>query len=243
MQISTKTPAKRAAMVPTIVAALAVSLVAPPARAQAIICCSLNIGVGGDWTGSNRLSDCQDYFNNAPTSVLRRMCQQRAALSCINTARCSELPPGESSSSDQGGDSTSETDRDGLEQGFYGAPPPEPAPPPAAPPPLPRRLVYLMPWPSDGKPTRSFMVWLDRNACPLALDQNNRLANSGAATHVIRGKVSRHDGRVQVEAEAQQRPGGAKLGPFSGEAEGQDAAAVAKATRAVTEKLKLVCAR
>ena len=38
-------------------------------------------------------------------------------------------------------------------------------------------------------------------------------------------------------------PGGAKLGPFTGEAEGEDAAAVAKATRAVTEKLKLVCAR
>jgi hypothetical protein len=31
--------------------------------------------------------------------------------------------------------------------------------------------------------------------------------------------------------------------PFTGEAEGGDAAAVAKATRAVTEKLKLVCAR
>ena len=87
------------------------------------------------------------------------------------------------------------------------------------------------------------MVWLDDKACPLALDQNNRLADSAAAKHVVRGKVIRRDGRVHIEAEAQQRPGGAKLGPVSGEAEGEDSVAVAKATRAVTEKLKLVCNR
>ena len=122
-------------------------------------------------------------------------------------------------------DQKSDLDRDGLEEGFYGPPPPEPSRPPAAPPPMPRRLVYLMPWPGDGKPVRSFTVWLDGKACPLALDQNNRLANSSAAKHVVRGKVIRRDGRVKIEAEAQQRPGGAKLGPFSGEAEGEDAAA------------------
>ena len=53
----------------------------------------------------------------------------------------------------------------------------------------------------------------------------------------------RRDGRVHIDAEAQERPGGAKLGPFTGEAEGEDAAAVAKATRAVTEKLNLAFAR
>ena len=64
-----------------------------------------------------------------------------------------------------------------------------------------------------------------------------------AARHVVRGKVTHRDGRVRIEADAQQRPGGMKLGPFTGEAEGEDASAVAKATRDVTEKLKLVCTR
>lgn len=59
----------------------------------------------------------------------------------------------------------------------------------------------------------------------------------------MRGRVIHRDGRVYVEAEAQERPGGAKLGPFTGDAQGEDAAAVAMATRAVTEKMKLVCAR
>jgi hypothetical protein len=108
---------------------------------------------------------------------------------------------------------------------------------------MPRRLVYLMPWPSDGRRVTSFTVWLDNAACPLPLGPDNRLADSSAAKHVVRGKISHRDGRVRIEADAQQRPGGAKSGPFTAEAEGGDAAAVAKATRAVTEKLKLVCAR
>jgi hypothetical protein len=108
---------------------------------------------------------------------------------------------------------------------------------------MPRRLVFLMPWPSDGKRVTSFTVWLDHAACPLPLDQNNRLADSGAARHVVRGKVTHRDDRVHIEAEAQQRPGGAKLGPFTAESEGEDVAAVAKATRDVVEKLKLVCRR
>ncbi len=108
---------------------------------------------------------------------------------------------------------------------------------------MPHRLVYLMPWPGDGKPAKLFTVWLDRNGCPLPLDRNNRLADASAAKHVVRGKVIHRDGRVHIEAEAQQRPGGTKIGPVSGEAEGEDAAAVAKATRAVTEKMKLGCAR
>ena len=59
----------------------------------------------------------------------------------------------------------------------------------------------------------------------------------------MRGKVTHRDGRVHIEAEAQQRPGGTKLGPFTAESEGMDVAAVAKTTRVVTEKLKLVCRR
>jgi hypothetical protein len=135
----------------------------------------------------------------------------------------------------------SSPDGDGLADGFGGLPPSPPASPAGGL--SPPRLVYLMPWPGDGKPAKSFTVWLDYKGCPLPLDKNNRLADSAAATHVVRGKVIHRDGRVHIEAEAQQRPGGAKLGPFTGEADGEDAAAVAKATRAVTEKLKLVCAR
>ena len=50
--------------------------------------------------------------------------------------------------------------------------------PPAAQPPMQRRLVYLMPWPSDGKRMTSFTVWLDHAACPLPLGPDNRLADS-----------------------------------------------------------------
>jgi hypothetical protein len=59
----------------------------------------------------------------------------------------------------------------------------------------------------------------------------------------VRGQVTHSNGRVRIEAEAQQRPGGAKIGPFTAEAEGADAAAVTKATRDVAGKLKLVCRR
>lgn len=223
----------------------AVFFAAEPVQAQGIICCSQNIGVGGSWTGSSRIANCQEYFNSASTDILRRMCQQRAALSCLNTDRCSKLPPGDTATPDPangGTDPPAGPDRDGLEQGFYGPPPAAPSAPPAAHPSMPRRLVYLMPWPSDGKRTTSFTVWLDHAACPLPLGPDNRLADSSAAKHVVRGKVTRRDGRVHIEADAQQRPGGAKLGPFTAEAEGEDAVAVAKATRDVTEKLKLVCA-
>jgi len=216
-----------------------------PVQAQSIICCSQPINVGGGWVGSGRVADCQQYFNSASTDILRRMCQQRAALSCLNTDRCSELPPGDTAAPDSAngsGDLPTGPDRDGLEQGFYG-PSPAPLPPPAAQPSMPRRLVYLMPWPTDGRRVTSFTVWLDHAACPLPLGPDNRLVDSSAAKHVVRGKVTHRDGRVRIEADAQQRPGGMKLGPFTGEAEGEDAAAVAKATRDVTEKLKLVCAR
>jgi hypothetical protein len=192
----------------------------------------------------SRVEDCQKYFDGAPPAILGEMCRQRSALACLNTARCDELPPGEAEPRETPGSPAalpSIPDGDGLADGF-GAPPVAPSPPPPGGLSTPR-LVFLAQWPGDGKPVTSFTVWLDRNACPLALDQNNRLADSAAARHVVRGKVIRRDGRVHIEAEAQERPGGAKVGPVTGEADGEHAAAVAKATRAVTEKMKLVCAR
>jgi hypothetical protein len=226
--------------------AIAGMLAATPARAQDVICCIEIIGVGGNWFGAIRLNNCQEYLNTAPIPILRRMCRYPLALACVNTSRCRELPPDETATKDTPSVGTAtlppNPDRDGLADGF-GGPQPAPPPPPAggvSPP----RLVYLiMGSPGDGKPVTSFTVWLDRNACPLPLDQNNWLADSTAARHVVRGRVLRRNGRVHIEAEAQQRPGGAKLGPFTTEAEGEDAAAVAKATRAVMEKMKLVCAR
>jgi hypothetical protein len=246
MQMQTALTQQTARKISLIFAALTILFIATPMHGEGIICCSESIGVGGSWTGSNRLANCQEYFNSAPTAVLRRMCQHRQSLGCINMQRCSELPPEDApapESSNSGAASPSDPARDGLEQGFYGPPPPPPPAPPAgqvSPP----RLVYLIMWPPAGnRSATSFTVWLDRGGCPLALDHNNRLADSAAARHVVRGRVMRRDGRVQIEAEAQERPGGARLGPFTSEAEGEDAAAVAKATRAVTEKLKLVCAR
>jgi hypothetical protein len=64
-----------------------------------------------------------------------------------------------------------------------------------------------------------------------------------AAKHVVRGRIMHGDGRVRIEAEASALAGGAKLGPVTGEATGEDAAAVTKATRLLTEKMTLVCAR
>jgi hypothetical protein len=239
-----KEPHMRTFRLSLLLIALAGGLAATQARAQDVICCIDIIGVGGDWFGAVRLKNCQEFFNSAATPVLRKLCRERRSLACINTARCNELPPEDNTVHDppSGGGAAlpPSPDRDGLADGF-GVP--QPAPPPAggvSPP----RLVYLiMGVPGGSKPVKSFTVWLDRNACPLALDQNNRLADSGAAKHVIRGKVIRRDGRVRIEAEAQQRPGGARIGPFRAESEGDDAAAVAKATRALAEKMKLECTR
>jgi hypothetical protein len=231
-----------------LLAAGAYALAATPARAQDAICCMRLISLGGNWIGAIRLSNCQDYFNKAPSEILRRMCQQRDALPCINTSRCSELPPGEIRPPETPSPPAAlplNPDREGLAGGFGGAPP-APTSPPA--PPVggvsPPRLVYLiMGVPSGGKPVSAFTVFLDRAGCLVPMADNNQPADRAAARHVVRGRISRGDGRVRIEAEANELAGGTKLGPFTGEAEGVDAAAVAKATRAVVEKMKLVCAR
>ncbi len=222
---------------------LALDFVGAPAQAQSIICCSQNIGVGGDWIGSSRVADCQDYFNSAPMAILRRMCEQRSALSCLNTERCRELPPEDLASQDTPGSGAAlppNPDRDGLEDGFN-----DPSPPTkTSPVPPPRRLVYLIKGvPGGDRTVTSFMLWLDHRACPLPLGPNNRLSDATAAMYVVRGKVIHRNGRVRIEAEAQQRPGGTRLGPVTVESEGEDAAAVAKATRGIAAKLQLVCAR
>jgi hypothetical protein len=139
-----------------------------------------------------------------------------------------------------GGSAPSDPDRDGLRDGFGGPPP---APPPGGP--SPRRLVYLSPGvPSDdGKPVTSFTVFLDRAACLLPLDDNHRPLVLADAQHVVRGRILRGEGRVRVEAEASELATATTRGPFTGEAKGEDAAAVAAATRAMLVKLELVCRR
>ena len=130
-------------------------------------------------------------------------------------------------------------DHDGLADGF-GGPPPAPPTGQLSPP----RLVYLiMGVPGGGKPVTAFTVFLDRAACLLPLAANNQPSEPAAAKHVVRGRIMHGDGRVRIEAEASALAGGAKLGLVTGEAKGEDAAAVTKATRLLTEKMKLVCAR
>ena len=130
-------------------------------------------------------------------------------------------------------------DHDGLADGF-GGPPPAPPTGQLSPP----RLVYLiMAVPGGGKPVTAFTVFLDRAACLLPLAANNQPSEPAAAKHVVRGRIMHGDGRVRIEAEASALAGGAKLGLVTGEAKGEDAAAVTKATRLLTEKMKLVCAR
>jgi hypothetical protein len=224
-------------------AASALAFVAAPARAQDVICCMDIIGVGGDWFGAIRLENCQKYFDEAATPVLRKLCRERRSLACINTSRCNELPPEDTAAKNPPSSGTAalppSPDRDGLGDGF-GGPPPAPPTGGISPP----RLVYLiLGAPSGGKPLVAFTVFLDRAACLVPLANNNQPLQQAAVKHVVRGRIARSDGRVRIEAEASELAGGAKLGPFTGEAEGEDAAAVAKATRAVTEKMKLVCAR
>ena len=133
-------------------------------------------------------------------------------------------------------------DRDGLADGFGGAPPGPPVPPKGGV--SPPRLVYLiMGVPGGGKPVTAFTVYLDRAGCLLPLAANNQPSNTAAAKHVVRGRIVRGDGRVRIEAEATALAGATKLGPATGEAVGEDATAVAAATRAALKQMKLVCAR
>ncbi len=108
-----------------------------------------------------------------------------------------------------------------------------------------RRASSISSWegPSGGKPVTAFTVYLDRAACPLPLAADNPPAEPSAAKHVVRGRITRGDGRVRIEAESNEVGGGAKRGPFVGEANGEGAAVVTSATRAMTRQMNLVCRR
>lgn len=178
---------------------------------------------------------CQKVRAAANVSSFKESCPTLAPY-------CGPDPPPKKDPASGGGASLpppANPDRDGLGDGF-GGPPPAPPKGGVSPP----RLVYLiMGGPSGGKPVTAFTVYLDRAACPLPLAADNPPAEPSAAKHVVRGRITRGDGRVRIEAESNEVGGGAKRGPFVGEASGEGAAAVTSATRAMTRQMNLVCRR
>jgi len=227
----------------TAIAALAIAVAAVSASAQDIICCNAFINSNGPWIGASRIADCQGYFNSAPLKTATLLCRQRAALWCIDTSRCDSLdngaeppktqPPGGRVSLPPADPGVTE----GLEEGFN-APP---APPAGAV--SPPRLVYLMAWPpgKSGKPSNSFKAWLDDSACvlPVVVATDSR----SSAMHEVTGKLERSRGLSKVELRAREIASGALIGPVTGNANGEDALAVAAATRAALGRLGLVCGR
>lgn len=226
------------------VAALVIAVAAVSVSAQDIVCCNAFIKSNGPWLGMSRIADCQHYFNSAPLETLKLLCRQRAALHCIDTSRCDSLDNEAESSEKEppggGGVSLPPADltvTEGLEEGFD-APP---APPSGGVPPP--RLVYLVPWPSgkSGKPSNSFKAWLDDSSCvlPFMASADSR----GSAIHEVTGKLVRRRGQSTVELRAREIASGALSGPVTGSATGEDAVAVATATRAALRRLGLVCGR
>jgi len=133
----------------------------------------------------------------------------------------------------------SNPDHDGLRDGFGGPPPTSSTSGPS-----PQRLVYLSTGvPSGGKPVTAFTVFLDRAACLLPLDSNNQPSVMAAAQYRVRGRIQRGDGHVRIEAEASELESATTRGPFTGDAKGDDAAAVATATRTMLAQMDLVCRR
>ena len=213
------------------------------AHAQAIICCSSLVDVGGPWIGASRVNDCQEYFDTAPAPVACRMCEARSKLGCLDMRRCAELgcaeEPGEEPGA--GGGATLPPDADvsgGVDEGFGG-----PRTPPA--PDTPPRLVYLVAVdPETGQTITRFTAWLDAAACPLPITGCMAQASEegfSPSRRVVFGAVARGGGRTRVEARALELATGAVTGPVTGEATGEDRDAVAAATRAALEALDLVC--
>ena len=182
--------------------------------AQAVLCCNFNIDVDGDWVGSWRVENCQEYFDTAPLEIVRPMCRQREWLKCLDTRRCDKLPEFK--------DTTEESDRKGLEEGLFDAAPPKG-----------KRFVDLVP--TESTTRRTFQAWLDGGACPLAVDETK------GASYVVQGRVTRRDGNTRVEASARKQPDDTKIGPVSVETHGDDADAVATAWRGALRRLKLLC--
>ena len=187
---------------------------AAPAYGQSVLCCNFNIDVDGDWVGSWRVEDCQEYLDTAPLEFARPMCRQREWLKCLDTRRCDKLPAFK--------DTTAESDRQGLEEGLFDGPPPKG-----------KHFVQLEP--TESTTRRTFKAWLDGAACPLALDEKDH------AKYVVAGRITRRDGKTRVEASARKQPDEAKIGPVSVETRGDDADAVATAWRGALRRLKLLC--
>ena len=154
-------------------------------RARAgVICCIEVIGVGGSWIGANSLANCQEYFNTAPTAVLRRMCSIRKRSLASNAALPRAAARRRTSAPDVA--RRRPPSRPGWSHGF-GNPADLRRHPRAA---SRRRAWFFSSWgrAGDGNVVTSFTVWLDRDGCAVRLDQNNRLADSAAARHVVRGR-------------------------------------------------------
>jgi hypothetical protein len=129
----------------------------------------------------------------------------------------------------------------GLDEGF-GAPPLDGQASASLQP----RLVYLLSrLPSaGGPPLIGFKAWLDGDVCPLRVPENLDDESKMDASHakeVVLGTVSRRDGRVKIELTASKLSDGAVRGPVTGEAEGEDKAAVAAATHQALKALDLIC--
>ena len=130
----------------------------------------------------------------------------------------------------------------GLDEGF-GAPPVDGQAASLSPQP---RLVFLLTrLPSTGGPPLvGFKAWIDGDVCPLRvpenLDDESKMDASGAR-EIVLGTVSRGEGRVRIELSASKLADGAVRGPVTGEAEGEDKAAVAAATHQALKSLGLVC--
>jgi hypothetical protein len=240
----------RSILVPCALGALA-CLAAPPSRAQDIICCMTLIKANGDWFGAIRPDSCQDFFDRAPPPQLETLCSQRDWLNCIDTSRCATLPPrpDRPPAKDTGSTASlppaTDPNRDGVADGFG----PAPSAPPSSVPPAggvsPPRLAYIVVARSSagGPPLVAFTVYLDRAACAVPLADDGQPAKGAAPVHVVRGRIVREAGRVRVQAEASPVGGGGVSARGTGEAAGDDRAAVAAATRQAARAMKLACAR
>jgi hypothetical protein len=180
---------------------------------------------------------CGENLANLPPEAREGVCQKVKAQRKL--ASCPVFAPYCEPEAEKAPGLPPNPDRDGLADGFGGPPPASPtgglSPP---------RLVYLIAGvPAGGKPVTAFTVFLDRAACLLPLDADNQPSAPAAAKHVVRGRIVRGDGRVRIEAEASELTGATKRGPYTGEAKGEDAAAVTLATRTMLEQMNLVCRR
>jgi hypothetical protein len=138
----------------------------------------------------------------------------------------------------------------GLDEGF-GAPPMQTSTSvpssPQSPSPLqaPRLVFLLTKLPNEGgAAVVGFKAWLDGDVCPLRvpgnLDDESKM-DASFAKQVVLGTILRGDGRVRIALRARTLASGAETEEETGEAEGEDKAAVAAATHQALKRLGLVC--